>query len=39
MNEWVMAGIVIGGTVLLLGGGSAILNVIRGVRKNTKSSS
>jgi hypothetical protein len=36
MNEWIMAGVVIGGTVLALGGGSFILNVLRGGKKDTK---
>lgn len=39
MNEWIMAGIVIGGTVLLLGGGGAVVNFLKGSKKRDKSSS
>ena len=39
MNEWIMAGIVIGVTVLLLGGGTAIANLLKGSKKRDKSSS
>jgi hypothetical protein len=34
MNEWVMAAIIIGGTVLALGGGSFIMNAVRGNKKD-----
>lgn len=39
MNEWIMAGIVIGGTVLLLGGGGAVARLLKGSKKRDKPSS
>jgi len=33
MNEWVLGGIVVVGTVLALGGGGWILSVMRGSRR------
>ena len=36
MNEWIMAAVIIGGTVLALGGGSFILRAIQGGNKKDK---
>ena len=35
MNEWLMVGIVVGGTVLLLGGGGWIASVLRSNKKDS----
>ena len=35
MNEWIMAAVIIGGTVLALGGGSFILKAIGGKKDKT----
>ena len=36
MNEWMLVGIVIVGTVIALGGGSWIMSLLRGKDKSTK---
>ena len=33
MNEWVLGGIVVLGTIVVLGGGGWVLNVLRGKKK------
>jgi hypothetical protein len=38
MNEWIMAGVIIGGTVVAMGGGSAAIKLLQGFKKNNKSS-
>lgn len=37
MNEWVLGGLVVAGTIVVLGGGSWIMGAIRGRRNKTQS--
>ena len=36
MNEWMLVGIVVVGTIVAIGGGSWIMSVLRGNKSNTK---
>lgn len=36
MNEWMLVGIVVVGTILLLGGGGVLMSAIRGPKKNAQ---
>jgi len=35
MNEWMLVGLVVVGTILVLGGGGWLMNTIRGPKKNS----